>query len=362
MQHHELSPSSFPAWAICPAFDSDNAEREDANEGTRQHEALSRLLRAPADADPAAVLAPLSEQAADAVAWAARYVRALAGGLTVLSEHHLTYTTPDAFALGGRSVVYFGTGDAIIIHPPGSTADLIDYKSGADGDHRAQLAGYALALFSMRPRLKTIRCHVCYGRSRTADAWALTQADAAGVVLPILEARGDPSKHVPTACAHCGYCAHRATCTALTSQVAVVAESAPTWGELAPAIRDPAALSDPATAAKALTVARYVQTWADAIRARCTEMAKEGATLPGYRLQERKAPREVSDLPAALALSGLEVPAFFSACKVSLPKLGEAYAKARGVPKAAAAREVEAMLAGIIVEGTPSFSLVQSKE
>ena len=91
-------------------------------------------------------------------------------------------------------------------------------------------------------------------------------------------------------------------------------------------------------------------------------MVKGGATLPGYRLQERKAPREVSDLPAALALSGLEVPAFFSACKVSLPKLGEAYAKARGVPKATAAREVEAMLAGIIVEGTPSFSLVQSKE
>ena len=30
--------------------------------------------------------------------------------------------------------------------------------------------------------------------------------------------------------------------------------------------------------------------------------------------------------------------------------------------KATAAREVEAMLAGIIVEGTPSFSLVQSKE
>ena len=145
MQHHELSPSSFPAWAICPAFDSDNAEREDATEGTKQHEVLSKLLRAPTDADPAAALAVLSDPAAEAVAWAAGYVRALAGGLTVLSEHHLTYTTPDAFALGGRSVVYFGTGDAIIIHPPGNTADLIDYKSGANGDHRAQLAGYALA-------------------------------------------------------------------------------------------------------------------------------------------------------------------------------------------------------------------------
>ena len=362
MKHHELSPSSFPAWAICPAFDSDNAEREDANEGTKQHEVLSKLLRAPTDADPAAALAVLSDPAAEAVAWAARYVRALAGGLTVLSEHHMVYAAPDAFAPGGRSVVYAGTADVLVIHPPGNTADLIDYKSGADGDHRAQVCAYALAAFSMRPRLKTIRCHVCYGRSRTADAWALTQADAAGVVLPILEARGDPSKHVPTACAHCGYCAHRATCTALTSQVAVVAESAQTWAELAPALRDPAALSDPATAAKALTVARYVQTWADAIRARCTEMAKEGATLPGYRLQERKAPREVSDLPAALALSGLEVPAFLSACRASLSKLGEACAKARGVPKATAAREVEAMLAGLIVEGSPSHSLVTSKE
>ena len=89
-------------------------------------------------------------------------------------------------------------------------------------------------------------------------------------------------------------------------------------------------------------------------------MAKEGTSIPATG-SGTKGPREVSDLPRA-ALSGLEVPAFLSACKASLPKLAEAYAKARGMPKASAAREVEAMFAGLIVEGSPSHSLVTSKE
>jgi hypothetical protein len=358
MKHHELAPSSFPAWAQCPAFDSDPAERADATEGTHQHSVLAALLFG-----NDARLAELSQDAAEAVTWAADYVRALAGGAPVLTEQAVSFTAPDSFAPGGKSEVFSGTADAIIVHPPGNLADLIDYKSGADGDHRPQLAGYALALFSMRTRLKTIRAHVLYGRSRRADTWALTQADAAAVVLPILDARRDPARHVPVACDYCGFCVHRATCPALTSRVEAVARTTTPdeWEALAPAIRDPAAITDPALAAKALTVARYVQTWADAIRKQATELAKGGAALPGWRLQERRGAREVTDIEAAFQRTGIPAADFLTACKVSLPKLADAIAKARSLPKKQAAAEVETMLAGLIEERPPTVALVQSK-
>jgi hypothetical protein len=259
------------------------------------------------------------------------------------------------------SEVFSGTADAVIIR--GNMADLVDYKSGADDrDHRPQLAGYALALFSMRARLKTIRAHVLYGRVHLVDSFAMTQADAAGIVIPILDARRDPARRTPAACSYCGFCVHRTICPAITEQVEAVAKTAPSFDELAPAIRDPGAITDPTLAAKALTVARFVSTWADAIRARATQLAQGGAVLPGYRMQERRGSREVTDLDAARARTGLTAEQFVSACKVSLPKLSDVYATARGLSKAAASREIETTLSDLIREGTPSVSLVADRK
>lgn len=355
--HHDLSPSAFPAWAVCPCFESDPGERADAAEGTAQHAGLSAGL-----SGNEAPLAALTLDAREALTWALGYVRALAEAEPILSEHRVTFTAPDSFAPAGVSEVFFGTADAIVIHHPGNLADLIDYKSGGDDhEHRAQLAGYSLALFSMRTRLKTIRCHVLYGRVRRVDSWALTQADAAGIVFPILEARRSTNRR-PVACDYCTFCAQRATCPALTERVAVVANSSPSWDELVPAIREPGAITDPAMAAKALTLARFVSTWADAVRAKVTEMAKTGTLLPGYRLQERRGGREISDLSSAFNRTGLAPGQFLAACKLSLPKLGEVIAGARGLPKAAAVREVESTLIDLIREMPPTVSLVVDRK
>ena len=179
MKHHELSPSKFPAWKGCPCFESDQTERADATEGTRQHAALAAMLEGkdlPED--------ELSPEAMEAVEWAADHVKTLAGDNRIRTESRVTYSARDSFARKGVSKVYHGTADAIVVR--GNLADLVDYKSGGDDrDHRPQLAGYALALFSMRPRLKTVRCHVLYGRIRKVDTWSLSQPDAAGVVMPI---------------------------------------------------------------------------------------------------------------------------------------------------------------------------------
>ncbi len=350
--HHPLSPSKFPAWAQCPVFDSDPAERAEAAEGTKQHAALAASL-----AGDEAPLAELDPAARESVVWARNYVQHLAGVDPIQVETKVSYTAPDSFAPGGRSEVYSGTADAVVIRPPGSLADLIDYKSGSGGDHRPQLAGYALALFSKRQRLKNIRCHVLYGRSQTAETWALPQAEAAGSVLPILAARNNPDRQ-PTACNYCTFCAHRAGCLALTRQVEAVTKASG-WDDLLPATASPALLTDPAQVARLLTLARRVGDWGDAIRARAMEIAWSGAILPGYRLQERRGAREVTDLNAAFSRCGLAPSQFLTACKLSLPKLSEALAVAKSVPKAAAAREIETLMADITVEREPTQSLVE---
>jgi len=353
-EHHALSPSKFPAWAVCPCFESDPKERADAAEGTAQHAALAADLGG--DESP---LDALSLDARESVTWAADHVRTLAGADEIECEVRLQYTAPDTFAHGGKSVVYHGTADALILR--GNMADLIDYKSGADDrEHRPQLAGYALALFSMRARIKTVRCHVLYGRVRRVDSWALTQADAAGIVLPILDARNDPVR-APAPCDHCSFCRDRMTCPALIGQVEAVA-MVNQWEHLTPALREPGAITDPDTMSKALTLARFVATWADAARKAATKLAKDGAVLPGYRLQERRGVRDIADLDAARARTGLTPAQFVTACKLSLPKLAEAFAAARGMSKAEAGREIETLLADLIHEGTPSVSLVSDRK
>lgn len=356
-KHHHLGPSKFPAWKLCPCFESDPAPREDATEGTRQHAALESILRGGSGDS----LADLSTDGAEAVQWAADYIRTLAGELPIQPETRLEYRAPDAFAQGGNSVLYHGTADAIIIRGTGNHADLIDYKSGADDfDHRPQLAGYALALFSMRTRLKVIRCHVLYGRVQHVDSWSLTQADAAAQVLPVIEAHQNPARQ-PSACAYCGMCAARATCPALTATAGTVAKAEELEAEFLPALRDPSALTDPATASKALTLARQVSTWADGIRKAVTELAKDGTPVPGYRIQERKGSPDLIDPTEAAERLDLPALVFFQAGKWSIPKLADQYAKANGIPKSRARAEVEEKLSDILKPGRPSVSLVVEK-
>lgn len=352
--HHELSPSKFPAWAVCPCFESDPTERADATQGTAQHAALAEALGG--NEGP---LASLPTEAREAVSWAADYIRTLAGEAKIATETRVEYSAPDTFARSGQSVIYFGTADALILR--GNLADLIDYKSGGDErEHRAQLAGYALALFSMRARLKTIRCHVLYGRVRHVDSWSLTQAEAAGTVLPILEARNDPARK-PVPCDYCTMCGHRMTCPALAERVEAVA-TANAWELPGEALREPAAITEPETMSKALTLARFVGTWADAVRKAATELAKGGADLPGYRLQERRRGREVDDLSAALDRTGLTPAQFVGACKLSLPKLTDAFAASRGLSKAQAGRELESLLSDLIRQEPPTQSLVANRK
>ena len=68
------------------------------------------------------------------------------------------------------------------------------------------------------------------------------------------------------------------------------------------------------------------------------------------------------DIEAAFARTGIPPADFLTACKLSLPKLGDAIAKARSLPKKVAAAEVETTLADLIMERPPSMALISAGE
>ena len=201
------------------------------------------------------------------------------------------YDVRDSFAATGAATVYYGTADVVVIH--GNVADLVHYKSGADDrDHRAQLAGYALALFNMRARVKTIRCHALYGRVRR---WI--RGLSPRPTLPAWCSRSSKQGRISAGC----------PCRVITAPSAADRMVLPRpdyaggrggQGErelesLVPALKDPGAITDPATMAKALTLARFVSTWSDSVRKAATDLARR--SRHAARVQAPGTPREPRD-------------------------------------------------------------------
>ena len=259
----------------------------------------------------------------------------------------------DTFAEGGEAVVYYGTADAVIIHHPGREAELIDFKSGAGGNHREQLAGYAMALFSERRRLKRIRCHVLYGRTQQADCWTLDRATAAATVLPIIEARQAEYRE-PCAGDYCQYCVHRLTCPAVTGEVVAITGV----GEsLLEAIRKPDAVINPDKMTRLMDMVGILSTWSKTVKAAALEMAQAGVNIPSYRLTERKGTQAIEDIPVAAERLGLTSEQMVTACKISLPTLAKVYGAAQGLKPKAARHEMESLLGDLLTEGTTSYTL-----
>jgi hypothetical protein len=103
-----------------------------------------------------------------------------------------------------------------------------------------------------------------------------------------------------------------------------------------------------------------METWAETVRARGMALAREGAIPAGYRLQQRRGRRMITDMTAAFARSGLNPEAFLEACSISLPKLVEQVAAARCIPKAEAQRDLDQRFADLIEKAEPITALVKA--
>lgn len=337
MTHHELSPSSFPAWAECPCFDGKDGG-DDATEGTRQHDQLTGLLSR-IDLDGAH----------ENVRWAADTIMAM-GCTDVIPEVQLRY-------LHKSDVIYFGTCD--VLCEIDSVCTIIDYKSGdGGGKYLAQLAGYALAWFSTHPDPKhNVLAVVLGGRDHSVTKWTLTRKACEDIVLPILLSRKSPDR-TPEVCEWCAWCRNIGTCGATTETVRAVAIRE---GASLPANLDPVALTCPVERGKLLRAAKLVKRWAEYVEDTENKRAKDDGDVPeGFKIQERKGRKYIADVMSAFARSGLSQEDFVTACSVTSSKL-EAVLIAGGMKKAEAKREIEERLGDLIQEGEPTKALVALK-
>lgn len=354
--HHAFSPSKFDAWNVdaggCACFESGPAG-EAAEHGAMLHECLAKHLHGRAGAFDA-----LTPEDRESLEWTAEEIRQLCEGAASGGiEQRLTYKR------GGKGkAVFFGTADCVAYGPDGS-AVLIDLKTGEPREHRAQMACYAAAAFSETPELHTVTAWILFSRYRRAVSFTFTREEAVELVENIIARREDPERQ-PNPCDYCAWCANRMTCPALNARAVAVAENREDWrGEL-PAEWHASAITDPLQMSRALVLARFVSEWAEAVKHHATELAKGGAEIPGYKLQERRGRKDVADIAEAWTLieGTIEQPEFLRCCSLSLPKLADAVAIAGGIPKARAEREIAEKLAPVVIEGKPSVSLVKDRK
>jgi hypothetical protein len=361
-----IRPSSLPMLAQCPRFES-GGDREFADDGTRRHEALAENLKAHCRSmeldEPVAapLMAELDEESAEAVQWAADYIRLHAP----MSDYPLRIEER-VHPLRSDFTPYFengGTADAIC------GSHLFDFK-WRERNYDEQLAAYALALCEQGH--ETVTVHILFGATRRAQSYKLDEESARALVDGVIEKATAPDAQ-PSPCDYCGWCAHRLTCKPYLRTVKRVAEGyadepllsqVKTW--------HPSDITTPEEMALVLTIKRkLLDGWGKSVEFHAKEMAKEmvekqGLQLPGYELKSSEGKQHVSDVAAAHEALGLPVSDFLKCCALRLnsskkypDRVGvtDAWAAANGVKKTPAKKRVTEKLGALITRGKPSMKL-----
>lgn len=341
-EHHPTCPpSSMPALASCPCY-KPGPTGEAAATGRLLHTAVECLLTG----KPAPVLD--FDEAAQ-VEWANGWIREHTGP-NRLVEERLTLLDDD------WNVMTFGTADALDPAVP----IVIDFKSGQIHDYRPQTDTYAL-MFMRRFSLKQTTVAVLYGRLRHVDSYTITLDEAYAAVMPILRRIADPARK-PVPCDYCPWCGDRTTCPALigmTREVILGRGGKPPETFHFSEITDPKAFAE--IADKVRFARKVVEEAYKSMLFHGKKLIESGATVPGYALKDRKGKRAITDIMKAFESIGLPPDEFISACSASLPQLEKILAAHEGIKLAAAKRELQNRINGLISEGQPSKYLVPVK-
>lgn len=340
-------PSAAPAQMQCAAFIPDPAGSEHADLGTLKHAWLSYMLT---HQHEIGVMAPPTEELCsddgEQVEWVAQYISDNCP--PVLCTEEDLHLIGDDFTERTWGTIDVGCADGVIV----------DAKFGEERDYSRQMAIYAF-MWMTRQRLTSCNCHVVYGRLRRAEVLDFTLDKAASLTYQWLNQR-DSADKTPTPCAYCGWCKDRLACPAVAGMVEQVAHG---YSDTPLETYHASEVSDPNTIARMLAMAKVVGDWADSVKHHATKLAlDEGVNIPGYTIRSRSGGWAVDDMQAAFERSGLDAPAFLSACTCSIPKLADAFAAAQGMPKAKAKNELIALLDGAISEKPGTKFLQKTKE
>lgn len=337
----KLRASSLPALAKCGQWKSKPFDTALTRMGTDRHEALQAAV----EKNDRTKLEALPAEEAEGVQWAINYIRANTSNTWKMEWEQSATLDVDGVKVSGRWDLVNG--------PHGY--DLKNQLPAEGKSYLPQLALYACMIMH-RDDLESFTYHVLYAAPKVAKVHEFTREEAENLIG---ETVANAVKAEATPCSYCGWCDRAATCEALNQTVAKVSEGFTT--ELA--AYDPNDLTDPTNLARALKFSRALKPWSEEVERLAKDHAFSGGVLEGFKVVQRAAGKKVSPdkLNEAFNAVGLPVQDFMGCCSVTLGKLFDAYASAKGVPKAVAKRECEVLLADCFQTPTTIKYLTKSK-
>lgn len=207
-EHHEYSPSKYPAWAECLGFASAERTSEDATAGTKAHDELSLMLKKGIESDN------------PTVRWGYEEIVKLAGSAFILidSELMVNGTIPELKGI-------FGTTDVHWVDEDG-TVHYGDFKTFSDGsvDYSMQLKGYAaLNATPSDDRNTLVDLHTFHGGSRIVETLHTTLGECIDSVVDLLKRKSTSIER--NLCHYCKFCKHAKECPQVNSAVDTVANN-----------------------------------------------------------------------------------------------------------------------------------------
>lgn len=332
-----LRASSLPALSECPCFEPGTSEFQ--QDGTDRHKALELHF-----AGDDSLLEMLPDEDQDGIRWAADYIRLNAP----MREYPLRWEKENSGVaiVNGFSEVP-GTADLTC-----GPVDIFDLK-WRSANYEAQMANYALIRYqetSLSPEIP-INVHLLFACFKRAEVLRFDYQTAEAIVSRIAAAYEDPGKQ-PNPCGYCGWCANRVTCAALNQRAQAVAAGREDWKLQQ---YHASAITTPEEMSKALALASLLEKWAKAVKWHAKEMViKQGIAIPGYVLKSENGKSSCADVLGAFNASGLAAEEFLQCCEFRLETsktnpdkrgLADVLKAKKGIPKAAAKRELKRALA-----------------
>jgi hypothetical protein len=372
--HHECGPSQWPAFGECSDFEGERdledldveslmeladrpkiVDKTTKGRGQACHGALAKALRGLPDA-----FEGLSESEATQVRWTAEEMISFAASVGYSPDEFIIEERVTMFRGDSFEVLYFGTTD-VRFGP-----FVLDAKFGDERNYVPQLAGYCLPI--MEDQGYTSMYAACfYGRLKRVRHYKLTRETVETIAYAILRRRL-PENRRPTLCSYCGWCAKKATCSAVTGVVDTVLAKRADWAINLPTMRVSQAGVDPVTVGAMKWIWKaFLEDWGKGVDFTASTMAAGGIVPLGFKLQPEKGRLEVDDGPAALTAlkaAGVGQEHLLACLSHSQTSLVKAYQAQFDCSEKTAKEKVEEILvaAGCARRGEASFKLIRKKD
>lgn len=367
--HAEFGPSSLKHINNCPGWESRGGTNSAAEMGTRIHEAVEvRNPSALHDEKEVEIYEKLVQDMDGAI----EFLRTHTGVEPVIHQEI-------RLDIKLNECETFGTADIVAVS--GNCAVLHDHKTGIGKvdapPENWQSTAYAVGVFQLFPEVDTIFASFSlpqrnellvgeYTREKLFEyveklSKAIQQATR---VRPQWAFGGTPNWELLSISNSCQYCLHKDRCPALGHTAQELAKRynpdlIPSGNIAGKDIEDPEVL------ARLYTIATIVEKWAEGIKYRAVEMAKQGHELPGLRLKSLGSRKIIVDKAGFLeyvSSRGLSAFDIIELSDVPLAKIRDHYAgKAPKGKKTAWARDFEDGLQSerILDKGAERFTLTQ---